>query len=286
MALPLSKKEAAQLKETVRLFETITYSQPDDYQSLEILKEAYYQLGQPTDAVRTAKRIAGAYLRLNWLADAVEEYEAILKIDPDDAESKKVIADLKPRLPVGTEVKESRKEAKRSAEDEAILKEMEDMIAKVEAQAALEAEANSWDSRDIYAVPADLRWLCGISVTILTWGLPGRGWLLGRWRNYFKENEYTLRWELALAIQEKGKIALRVFALEMLLAVPRVGEKALRDVLPLNAGKPDEEDDHIHGLRCRGHFMDSWGPEGAKYVGYFTGFAQEFRAAVVEHSPR
>jgi len=37
----LTASEEAQLQQTIEMFEVITQSQPQDYQSLEILKEAY-----------------------------------------------------------------------------------------------------------------------------------------------------------------------------------------------------------------------------------------------------
>jgi len=45
----ISEEEVQQLQRTVEMFEAITQAQPDDYQSLEILKEAYTNLGQKTD---------------------------------------------------------------------------------------------------------------------------------------------------------------------------------------------------------------------------------------------
>jgi hypothetical protein len=41
----LNPSEEAQLRQTIEMFEVITQSQPQDYQSLEILKEAYLKLG-------------------------------------------------------------------------------------------------------------------------------------------------------------------------------------------------------------------------------------------------
>ena len=45
MSATLSASEEAQLSQTIEMFEVITQSQPHDYQSLEILKEAYSKLG-------------------------------------------------------------------------------------------------------------------------------------------------------------------------------------------------------------------------------------------------
>ena len=68
------------------MFEVITQSQPQDYQSLEILKEAYFKLGRPKDVVNTSKRIAEAYVQLGQLSSAILEYESILQRFPDDPE--------------------------------------------------------------------------------------------------------------------------------------------------------------------------------------------------------
>ena len=49
MPATISEAEAAQLQQTIEMFEVITQSQPQDYQSLEILKEAYFKLNRPKD---------------------------------------------------------------------------------------------------------------------------------------------------------------------------------------------------------------------------------------------
>ncbi|MCS7338675.1 MAG: hypothetical protein NZ739_10650, partial [Verrucomicrobiae bacterium] len=86
MASVLSPNEAAQLAQTIEMFELITQSQPYDYQSLEILKEAYSKLGREQDVIRTSKRIAKAYMHLGQLSSAILEYETILQRAPDDQE--------------------------------------------------------------------------------------------------------------------------------------------------------------------------------------------------------
>ena len=82
----LTNNEEAQLIQTVEMFEVITQSQPQDYQSLEILKEAYVKLGRDKDAVSTSKRIAQAYVLMGQLSSAILEYESILQRFPDDAD--------------------------------------------------------------------------------------------------------------------------------------------------------------------------------------------------------
>ena len=55
---PLTAEEQEQIRQTVEMFEVITQSQPQDYQSLEILKEAYSKLNREPDVISTSKRIA------------------------------------------------------------------------------------------------------------------------------------------------------------------------------------------------------------------------------------
>jgi tetratricopeptide (TPR) repeat protein len=86
MATTLTPAEEAQLAQTIEMFEVIIQSQPYDYQSLEILKEAYSKLGREKDAVGTSKKIAQAYLHMGQLSSAILEYETILQRFPDDAE--------------------------------------------------------------------------------------------------------------------------------------------------------------------------------------------------------
>jgi hypothetical protein len=84
MASTLSPSEAAQLAQTIEMFEVITQSQPQDYQSLEILKEAYSKLGRESDVIGTSKRIAQAYVQMGQLSSAILEYETILQRHPND----------------------------------------------------------------------------------------------------------------------------------------------------------------------------------------------------------
>jgi len=76
------------------MFEVITQSQPLDYQSLEILKEAYLKLGRENDLIRTSKRIAQAYVQLGQLSSAILEYETILQRHPDDPEALGAMAQI------------------------------------------------------------------------------------------------------------------------------------------------------------------------------------------------
>jgi hypothetical protein len=82
----LNPGEEAQLQQTIEMFEVIVQSQPNDCQSLEILKEAYTKLGREADVVRTSKRIAEAYTEMGQLSSAILEYETVLQRRPNDAD--------------------------------------------------------------------------------------------------------------------------------------------------------------------------------------------------------
>lgn len=86
MATTLSTADEAQLTQTIEMFEVITQSQPNDYQSLEILKEAYHKLGRDSDVISASKRIAQAYVQMGQLSSAILEYETILQRAPEDAD--------------------------------------------------------------------------------------------------------------------------------------------------------------------------------------------------------
>jgi tetratricopeptide (TPR) repeat protein len=90
----LNPGEEAQLRQTIEMFEVITQSQPQDYQSLEILKEAYLKLGMEKEVIGTSKRIAQAYVQLGQLSSAILEYETILQRHPDDADAMAAMAQI------------------------------------------------------------------------------------------------------------------------------------------------------------------------------------------------
>lgn len=83
--------------QTIEMFEVITQSQPLDYQSLEILKEAYAKLTREKDVINTSKRIAQAYVQLGQLSSAILEYESILQRYPGDPDVQKALADIENR---------------------------------------------------------------------------------------------------------------------------------------------------------------------------------------------
>ena len=82
------------MAQTIEMFEVITQSQPQDYQSLEILKEAYSKLGREKEVIDTSKRIASAYVQMGQLSSAILEYETILQRHPDDPEVQSALREI------------------------------------------------------------------------------------------------------------------------------------------------------------------------------------------------
>src|SRR5579859_539237 len=94
MSATLTTSEAAQLSQTIEMFEVITQSQPQDYQSLEILKEAYSKLGREKDVIGTSKRIAQAYVQMGQLSSAILEYETVLQRYPNDQDVQAALKEI------------------------------------------------------------------------------------------------------------------------------------------------------------------------------------------------
>ena len=67
-----------QIVQTIEMFEVITQTQPDDYQSLEILKEAYQKIGRHEESLRVSRRLAEAYFNAGSYTLAMQECEVIL----------------------------------------------------------------------------------------------------------------------------------------------------------------------------------------------------------------
>ena len=93
-----SPEEQAQILQTIEMFEVITRTQPDDYQSLEILKEAYTKLGRMDDTFRTARKLAEAYFNVGSYALAMQECEMLLGQDPNAPEVLAMLGDIESRL--------------------------------------------------------------------------------------------------------------------------------------------------------------------------------------------
>lgn len=94
MSAHLPANEKAQTLQTIEMFEVITQSDPSDYVSLEILKEAYFKLGQQKEVVNTSKRIAQAYVHSGQISSAILEYESILQLFPKDPEVRAALDEI------------------------------------------------------------------------------------------------------------------------------------------------------------------------------------------------
>ncbi len=97
----LTPDEREQIQQTIGMFETIAQANPDDAQSLEILKEAYWKIGRQADSVATARLLADAYMRTGQYSSALMEYEGILQQELPAGEAEIIrglLVDLESRI--------------------------------------------------------------------------------------------------------------------------------------------------------------------------------------------
>jgi tetratricopeptide (TPR) repeat protein len=94
----LSEEEHSQIVQTIEMFEVILQTQPDDYQSLEILKEAYQKVGRAADSLKTSRRLAEAYFNVGSYTLAMQECEVILLKEPNAPEILAMLGDIEARL--------------------------------------------------------------------------------------------------------------------------------------------------------------------------------------------
>src|SRR3982751_6081083 len=94
----LSEEERSQILQTIEMFEVITQTQQDDYQSLEILKVAYQKLGKTKEALLVSRRLAEAYFGVGSFSLAMQECEAILAVDPNAPEIVAMLGEIETRL--------------------------------------------------------------------------------------------------------------------------------------------------------------------------------------------
>ena len=85
------QEEQDQILQTIQMFEVIAEANPDDCQSLEILKEAYWRLDRQSEAIAITRKLADAFVRTGQFSSAMLEYEDILQKEPDSPD---VIATL------------------------------------------------------------------------------------------------------------------------------------------------------------------------------------------------
>jgi hypothetical protein len=94
----LSDEEHNQIVQTIEMFEAITQTQPDDYQSLEILKEAYNKVGKQGEALKVSRRLSEAYFGAGSYTLAMQECEAILIKEPSAPDILAMLGDIEARL--------------------------------------------------------------------------------------------------------------------------------------------------------------------------------------------
>src|SRR5437899_11842892 len=80
------------------MFEAITQTQPEDYQSLEILREAYTKIGRHDHALRTSRKLAEAYFNAGSYTRALHQCEMILTRDPNAPEILAMLGEIEQRL--------------------------------------------------------------------------------------------------------------------------------------------------------------------------------------------
>ncbi|HWY52206.1 MAG TPA: hypothetical protein VNW72_12055 [Chthoniobacterales bacterium] len=94
----LSAEEHSQILQTIEMFEAITQTQPEDYQSLEILREAYTKIGRHDDALRTSRKLAEAYFTAGSYTPALQQCEMILTREPNAPEILAMLGEIESRL--------------------------------------------------------------------------------------------------------------------------------------------------------------------------------------------
>ena len=106
---PLNAEEQEQLQQTIEMFDVITQANPQDTQSIEILKEAYFKLGQIKEGLNVSRRLADTFMELNQFSGALLEYEFILQHEPGNADVVAALGLVEERL------KASQAEAQRTS---------------------------------------------------------------------------------------------------------------------------------------------------------------------------
>src|SRR2546421_735932 len=94
----LSAEEHSQILQTIEMFEAITQTQPEDYQSLEILREAYTKVGRHDDALRTSRKLAEAYFNVGSYTPALQQCEMILAREPNAPEILAMLGEIEQRV--------------------------------------------------------------------------------------------------------------------------------------------------------------------------------------------
>lgn len=100
----LSDEEHKQIAQTIEMFEQITQTQPDDYHSLEILKDAYGKIGKHEDALRVSRKLAESYFNAGSYTLAMQECEGVLVKEPNAPDILAMLGEIETRLQASGQV--------------------------------------------------------------------------------------------------------------------------------------------------------------------------------------
>ena len=103
----ISADEREQVSQTIEMFEVITQANPQDCQSMEILKDAYQRVGKTEEFMGIARRLADTYAELGQYSAAMLEYEGILKNTPDSPEIVAALGEVEEKLQKSGQLKSS-----------------------------------------------------------------------------------------------------------------------------------------------------------------------------------
>jgi tetratricopeptide (TPR) repeat protein len=101
-AQSVSNEELEQILQTVEMFEVILQSNPEDCQSMEILKEAYWKLGRQKEALKVTRKLADTYYAQGQYSSALLEYEGILQKEPQAMDVIAMLGEVEAKLNAGS----------------------------------------------------------------------------------------------------------------------------------------------------------------------------------------
>ncbi len=94
----ISSEEREQITQTIEMFEVITQANPQDCQSMEILKDAYQRIGREQEYLSISRKLADTYVEVGQYSAAMLEYEGILKKVPDNPEIIAALSEVEEKL--------------------------------------------------------------------------------------------------------------------------------------------------------------------------------------------
>ena len=98
----ITPEEHEQILQTIEMFEVIVQANPQDTQSLEILKDAYQKVRQPEESLRISRKLAEAYFNVGSYTLAMQECEVVLLKNPNAPEILAMLGEIEEeyRLPL------------------------------------------------------------------------------------------------------------------------------------------------------------------------------------------